>query len=221
MPPFRIKVCGITSPADARLAAEAGADAIGLNFFARSPRCVALDQARAIGNALAGVQMTKVGLFVNHSAEEVCTTFDQLGLDLVQLHGDEPPEFLGQLGGRPAMRAFRVGPDGLAPVFRYLERCQRLGAVPALVLLDTLTKDVYGGSGRTGDWAVLAQYVRPGLPPLVLAGGLTLENVTAAIRAVRPAAVDVASGVEASPGRKDAHRVVQFVSLARAALACL
>jgi phosphoribosylanthranilate isomerase len=219
VPAFQIKICGITNPADALLAAHAGADAIGLNFFARSPRRVELDQALAIADALAGQGVVKVGLFVNHSIEEVCRTFDQLGLDLIQLHGDEPPEFLAELGGRPAMRAFRVGPDGLAPTLDYLERCRRLGAMPALVLLDTLTKGVYGGSGQAGDWAALAQYVRPGFPPLVLAGGLTAENVVPAIRAVRPAAVDVASGVESSPGRKDPRRVVEFVALARAALA--
>ncbi len=219
MPAFQVKVCGITTASDARLTARAGADAIGLNFFVRSPRRVSLDQAREIVAALAGVPITKVGLFVNHSADEVCQTYDQLGLDLVQLHGDETPEFLAQLGGRPVMRAFRVGPEGLVPVLRYLDRCRQLDVMPRFVLLDTMTKGVYGGSGQAGDWSTMAQYARPELPPLVLAGGLTPENVALAIRAVRPSAVDVASGVESSPGRKDPHLVGQFVDLARTAMA--
>jgi phosphoribosylanthranilate isomerase len=219
VPAFQVKVCGITTASDARLTARAGADAIGLNFFARSPRRVTLDQARGIVAVLAGVPITKVGLFVNHAVAEVCLAFDQLGLDLVQLHGDESPEFLTQLGGRPVMRAFRVGPEGLAPVLRYLDRCRQLDVMPQYVLLDTMTKGVYGGSGQAGDWSTMAQYASPGLPPLVLAGGLTPENVALAIRAVRPSAVDVASGVESSPGRKDPHLVGQFVDLARTAMA--
>jgi phosphoribosylanthranilate isomerase len=216
---FQVKVCGITTASDARLTARAGADAIGLNFFARSPRRVTLDQAREIVAAIVGMPVVKVGLFVNHAADAVCQAFDQLGLDLVQLHGDEPPEFLTQLGGRPVMRAFRVGPNGLTPVLDYLDRCRQLGVMPQLVLLDTLTKGVYGGSGQVGDWSTMAAYARPGLPPLVLAGGLTPESVAVAIRAVRPSAVDVASGVESSPGRKDPHLVGQFVDLARTAMA--
>lgn len=219
MPLFQIKVCGITTPDDALLAVEAGADAIGLNFFASSSRRVSLDQAREIGAALSGQPMVRVGLFVNHSADEVRRTFDQLTLDMIQIHGDEPPEFLAALGCGPVMRAFRVGPSGLAPVLEYLDRCRELGSLPALVLLDAHTKDAYGGSGQAGDWATMAEYARPGLPPLVLAGGLTPENVAAAIRAVRPVAVDVASGVEASPGRKHAQQMREFVSRARAAFA--
>jgi phosphoribosylanthranilate isomerase len=214
---FRIKVCGITSVDDARLAVEAGADALGLNFYAKSPRRIGLEMAREITAALAGRCVVRVGLFVNHTADEVCRTFDQLALDLVQLHGDEPPEFLTALGDRPVMRALRVGPAGLAPVLEYLDRCGQLGRMPAWVLLDTFSRQTYGGSGEAGDWNAMAQYARPGLPPLTLAGGLTPENVTAAIRAVHPMAVDVASGVETSPGRKDAQRVRQFVARARAA----
>ena len=105
---FRIKICGITSVEDARAVAAAGADAVGLNFYAKSPRYVTPEKARQIVNALAD-ELVKVGLFVNAAVEEVCETFDQLGLDLIQLHGDEPPTFPARLGGRPVMRAFRLG----------------------------------------------------------------------------------------------------------------
>src|SRR3990172_6068653 len=117
---FRVKICGVLSPEDAAAAANAGADAVGFNFYPQSPRFVMPDRVRQIVDALApGV--VKVGLFVNAPCDEVSRTFDRLGLDLVQLHGDEPPEYLAELSGRPVMRAFRVGPQGLLPVKKYLD----------------------------------------------------------------------------------------------------
>jgi len=218
LPAFRIKICGITSPDDALLAARAGADALGLNFHPSSPRFVEAEIAREIVGVLSGQPVLKVGLFVNHPPEAVARIYDELALDLIQLHGDEPPEYLRHLGGRPVMRAFRVGPAGLGPVIDYLGQCERLRAMPELVLLDTYSGKAYGGSGQTGNWSLLAEYPREELPPVVLAGGLNPDNVAEAIRAVRPMAVDVASGVESSPGRKSAELVVQFVALARATL---
>ena len=214
---FQIKICGITTADDALTVARAGADAIGLNFYPQSPRSVDLEAARRILEIVpAGV--LKVGLFVNSSQEQVCRAFDQLRLDLVQLHGDEPPEFLCRLAERPVMRAFRVGPEGLGPVEDYLEQCRRLNRVPELVLIDSRTKGKYGGTGRVADWSTVACYPRHDWhPPLVLAGGLTPENVAEAIGAVQPAAVDTASGVESSPGRKDESLVVRFVREAREA----
>jgi phosphoribosylanthranilate isomerase len=214
---FHIKICGITRVDDALAAAQAGADAIGLNFYPASPRFVSPAQAEAIVAAeLPGV--VKVGLFVGSDAREVCETFDRLKLDLIQLHGDEPPEYLAHLGGRPVMRAFRLGPAGLSPVVTYLDDCRRLGCLPRLVLLDAYTPGVYGGTGEIADWAVAAEYrAMDQVPPLVLAGGLTPQNVTRAIRSVRPAAVDTASGVESSPGRKDPAAVAAFVRVAREA----
>jgi len=216
---FRVKICGVTNLQDAVLAAAAGAEAIGLNFYPKSPRFVTADLARQIVDALPeGV--VKVGLFVNAGREEVCRQFDELGLDLVQLHGDEPPEFLARLGDRPVIRAFRVGDDGLAPMIRYLAECRRLGSMPRLVLADARVKGLYGGSGEVADWEALKRYPADGsLPPLVLAGGLTPENVGEAVRAVDPAAVDTASGVESSPGRKDPALVRRFVAAALEALA--
>jgi phosphoribosylanthranilate isomerase len=218
---FRVKICGITNVADAQAAVEAGADALGLNFYPRSPRFLAPEKAAEIVAAV-GRRAVKVGVFVNADAREICETFDRLGLDLIQLHGDEPPEMLPELGERPVVRAVRLGPEGLRPVEEYLARCRALGVVPQAVLVDALVEGLYGGSGKTADWAALGRYPTGGtLPPLVLAGGLTPENVAEAIRAVRPAAVDTASGVESSPGRKDPARVAAFVRAAREALAAI
>lgn len=214
---FQIKICGITSVKDALAVARAGADAVGLNFFARSPRYVTPETAGDIvKNLPAGI--VKVGLFVDTPAEEVCRLFDLLGLDLIQLHGDQPPEFLAQLGNRPIMRAFRIGPKGLEPVTEYLAQCRGLVAPPKLVMIDALVEGEYGGTGKIADWATAKQYtVMPDMPPLVLAGGLTPGNVASAIRAVAPTAVDVASGVELRPGRKDAAATEAFVHAARSA----
>lgn len=213
---FRIKICGITTPADAQSAVAAGADAIGLNFFAASPRRVSLEQARPIVAAV-GDRACKVGLFVNHSAAEICQRYDELGLDLVQLHGDEPAELLAALAGRPVMRAFRSGGDFRA-VAAYLARCGELRCLPRLVLVDALSAGRYGGTGVTADWQAIAEHRTSfGEVPLVLAGGLRPDNVAQAIAAVRPDAVDTASGVESSPGVKSPELVRAFVDAARKA----
>jgi phosphoribosylanthranilate isomerase len=218
---FHIKICGITNTDDARAVAQAGADAVGLNFYPKSPRCVPATTARAIAEVLPP-GIVKVGLFVNAELDVVRRTAGEVGLDLVQLHGDEPPEYLGELADAvslPVMRAFRWGPAGLAPIVDYLGECRRLGCLPRLVLVDAYQPGVYGGSGTTADWPAVPAYATvPDLPPLVLAGGLTPENVAGAIAAVHPAAVDTASGVELSPGRKDAALVRAFVLAARAAM---
>jgi phosphoribosylanthranilate isomerase len=211
---FRIKICGITTPDDAVVAARAGADAIGVNFYRPSPRFVA--RPREIVDALpAGVW--KVGVFVNSPPEAACELFDSLGLDLVQLHGDEPPEHLLQLGKRPVLKAFRCGHD-LRNVAEHLQRCEELGCRPAGVLIDAAVPGQYGGTGAAPDWDLIARdRGLLGDLPLVLAGGLRADNVAQAISAVRPTAVDVASGVEASPGRKSPDLVARFVATAREA----
>ncbi|MBN2580783.1 MAG: phosphoribosylanthranilate isomerase [Pirellulales bacterium] len=215
---FQIKICGITDPRDALAAAEAGADALGLNFYKKSPRGITLDVARRILSALPR-ELVKVGVFVNAPAGEVVETFDRLELDLIQLHGDESPAFLPELDGRPVIRAFRLSAGGLSPVVAYLAECEQIGVKPVMVLLDAHRPGQYGGTGETADWATCAEYVkRPGLPPFILAGGLTPLNVAQAVRAVRPDAVDTASGVECSPGRKDPDVVRAFVQAARNAL---
>jgi phosphoribosylanthranilate isomerase len=215
---FHIKICGITTVEDAVMVARAGADAIGLNFYAESPRCVSRERAAEIV-AATPPNVTKVGLFVDAQAREICAAFDDLGLDLIQLHGAEPPDFLRRLGDRPVMRAFRLGPDGLAPIAHYLDECRLLGCLPHLVLLDAFVPGVPGGTGNVADWPAAAQYrAQPGSPPLVLAGGLTAENVAEAVRATGTATVDTASGVESSPGRKDAAKVEAFIREARRAV---
>ena len=214
---FRIKICGITSLEDARVAVEAGADAIGLNFFPQSPRFVAGQQAREIAEAVRG-KAVRVGVFVNSTVEEILRTVETTPLDAIQLHGDEPPEFLPRLAGHAVVRAFRAGPEGLAPLFAFLAACRELESPPHRVLLDSLSKGAYGGTGTLADWQLARLFAEePSAPPLVLAGGLTADNVAAAIRAVRPAGVDTASGVESSPGRKDADLVRRFVAAARVA----
>ncbi len=226
---FRIKICGITTVDDAQAVAQAGADAVGLNFFGKSRRFVEPAQARRIVEALPP-EVVKVGLFVNASQDEVCGTFDSVGLDLVQLHGDEPPDFLARLGGRPILKAFRLGQEDiyygagqldLDTVRRYLDACRERACVPRLVLVDAHVPGAYGGTGRLADWDALESEkqarAQEAFPPLVLAGGLTADNVAEAIQRVRPHAVDTAGGVESAPGHKDAALVERFVRSARAA----
>jgi phosphoribosylanthranilate isomerase len=216
---FTIKICGITTVEDALAVAGTGADAIGVNFYPGSPRCVTLRQARAILEVVPpGV--VKVGVFVDVEAAALCRACDELGLDLLQLHGNEPPARLAELGGRPVMKAFRLGPAGLEPVAEYLRQCRSLGCLPELVLLDAQVPGAYGGTGQVADWAAARRYpAEIGKPPMVLAGGLRPDTVAAAIRATGAAAVDTASGVEARPGRKDLAAVAAFVRTAREALA--
>jgi phosphoribosylanthranilate isomerase len=212
---FRVKICGVTEVADGMAVAACAADAIGLNFFRGSSRYVDPARAAEIVAALpAGVR--KVGVFVNSAADEIRQTVTALSLDLVQLHGDEPPDFLKSLEGLAIVRAFRLGPLGLAVVGHYLAECRRLGVTPAMVLLDVYAPGVYGGTGQTLDWTQIRAYHEfESPPPLVLAGGLTAENVANAITAAAPAAVDTASGVEVCPGRKDAAKVAAFVAAAQ------
>ena len=214
---FRIKICGITRVDDAQLAINAGADAIGLNFYEGSPRFVSHTAAQEIA-AAAGGPVRKVGVFVNAPADVICETFDSLSLDLVQLHGDESPEIISQLGQRPVIRAFRLDAEGLPPILSYLEECRVLDAMPRMVLLDAHQAGQYGGTGQTADWEAARAYGEcPELPPLVLAGGLRADNVSQAIGMVRPAAVDVASGVESAPRKKERQQVEAFVVEARRA----
>jgi phosphoribosylanthranilate isomerase len=218
-PMFHIKICGITTPQDAAMVAGAGADAVGLNFYPQSARSIGPEKAAEI-IAVLPAPVVKVGLFVNAAADHVVRTFDQLGLDLIQLHGNEPPPFLASLDGRPVMRAFRLGPDGLTPIEAYLSECRDLGCSPRLVLIDAYQKGTYGGTGQMADWSLAKTYPAVDLgeyPPLVLAGGLIPDNVGDAIRAVHPLAVDTASGVETSPGVKDADLVASFVQAAAVA----
>ena len=214
---FQVKICGVTNLEDARCCAEAGADAIGLNFYPPSPRCVGVDVARRITLELPAA-IRKVGVFVNASRDEVLRTCDLVGLDTIQLHGDETPQMMAELAGRQLLKAFRCHSDDLRPLTEFLHRCEDLGCRPCGVLIDAYQPNAFGGTGQTANWSLVRGLSELLLDiPIVLAGGLGPENVAAAIEATRPAAVDTASGVESEPGRKDAQRVREFVGNARAA----
>jgi phosphoribosylanthranilate isomerase len=215
---FRIKVCGLTSSTDARAVAHSGVDAVGVNFYEQSRRFVSVATAERILAALPG-GVQRVGVFVNATDDEVCRIFDHLQLDLIQLHGDEPPEYLLSLGDRPVLRAFRLGPRGVGPIVQYLDQCEAGGAMPQALLIDAHQPGAYGGTGVTADWQLLADG-RNDLPalPLVLAGGLNADNVAEAVATVAPHAVDTCSGVESQPGIKDPQLVRRFVAAASIAL---
>jgi phosphoribosylanthranilate isomerase len=206
--PTLVKICGITSPEDARAAAEAGASAIGLVFWSRSPRAVDLPTARRIAAGLSPFVL-RVGVFVDEAPGVIARVADSVGLDLVQLHGDEPPEAIAALPRR-ALKAVRVG-AGFRP-----EDALRYAGHAAGLLFDTGEAGLPGGTGRAFDWTVLAS-VRDRLGFVALAGGLTPDNVATAIRAGRPDAVDVSSGVETAPGRKDPAKMRAFVAAVRSA----
>lgn len=213
---FRIKICGITSAEDARVAVEAGADAIGLNFYSKSPRFVEATAAMECMAAAAAVQ--RVGVFVNAHADEIFQVCSHLDLTANQLHGDEPADFLAASGARPVIRARRMDDRGVAAIAEDLAACKAAGRLPDAVLVDAYTPGRYGGTGETVSWAGLADYRKwLGDVPLILAGGLTPENVAEAIRMVRPYGVDTASGVESSPGVKDHQKMQSFIRAAKAA----
>ena len=203
-----VKICGITSEADALAAAEAGADAIGLMFYEGSPRHVTLEQAKAISAALPQHVM-RVGVFVNAEEAFVHQALTECMLNILQFHGDETPE---ECSRYPVMtlKAFRVqGEETLAELEAYPS---------AGYLLDAYVKDALGGTGATFNWDLAVRAQEFG-KPIFLAGGLTPENVAEAVRKVQPFGVDVSSGVESEPGRKDAEQMRTFVAAAKGALA--
>lgn len=200
---FRIKICGVTCSEDALAVAAAGADCIGLNFYDKSVRYLPPERAAEVVGSIPD-QVLKAGVFVNAPLAEIREWAERFALDFVQLHGDEPPEAIAELADVRVIKAFRLGPEGIAPVAEYLECCYQLAAMPAMVLLDAFQAGAYGGTGRVADWTAAREYHDLGAgPALILSGGLNPENVAAAIAAVQPAAIDLASGVESSPGRKD------------------
>lgn len=203
----RVKVCGITRREDAEAALAAGADALGFMFYAQSPRCLSVEAAAAICRALPPF-VSKVGVFVNSDPAFLREAAERCGLDVLQLHGEESPEYCAQCE-LPVIRAFRVrGAETLATLPGY---------DTAAWLLDSYVPGQRGGTGASFNWDLAAAAVRLGRP-VILAGGLTPENVARAVGQVRPYAVDVSSGVESAPGRKDARRMAAFVSEAKRAL---
>jgi phosphoribosylanthranilate isomerase len=214
---FRIKICGVTTPEDAQLAVRAGADAIGLNFYPGSPRFLSLTLAREIAERVTN-RTEKVGVFVNAQSDVIKKTAEAVGLDVIQLHGDEPPSFLQNVDSPFVIKAFRCRDEGLELISEYLSQCRSAGRLPDAVLLDAYAPGKYGGTGKCIDWPAVRDAGKAmGGIPIVLAGGLTPENVGTAIAAARPAAVDTAGGVEASPGVKDPDKVRRFVAAAQTA----
>ena len=202
----RIKICGITRPGDARAAVANGADAIGLVFYAKSPRAVTVEEARSIV-AVVPPFVSVVALFVDEAADQITRILGSVQIDLIQFHGDEAPEFCRQFG-RPWIKALRVRPQ-----MNLEAQCHRYRNARG-VLLDSWQEGVPGGTGKVFDWQLASNE----LPlPVVLAGGLHADNVGSAIDRVHPAAVDVSGGVEQSPGIKDAEKIRRFVAAVRAA----
>lgn len=200
----KVKICGITSVSDGLAAAAAGADMIGLMFYERSPRHVAWTTAVAIAGALPP-DVVKVGVFVDPAEETVQRAIAECGVTLLQFHGDEPPEFCTQFGVM-SLKAFRV------------RDAASLAALPDYRtdawLLDAFSPAALGGTGEKFNWELALEAKKLGRP-IFLAGGLTPENVAEAVRQVQPFAVDVSSGVESAPGKKDPAKVRAFITAAK------
>ncbi len=202
-----VKICGITNEEDALVAVEAGADAVGFIMYRKSPRYVDAATAKRI-IAMLPPFVVPVGVFVNEEAKVVRDLIDRCGFGLAQLHGDEPASYCQDLG-RPAMKAIRLKDRGtFLAIAEFHGRANIRGFV-----IDAFSDQAYGGTGQTVDWSLAAEVARSS--PVLLAGGLTPDNVAEAIRSVRPYGVDVSSGVEASPGKKDHAKVRAFIQAAK------
>jgi phosphoribosylanthranilate isomerase len=201
----KIKICGITNLADAQLAVELGADALGFIFYPKSPRYIKVTDAANICNALPPF-VTKVGVFVDELEYEIEKALNECLLNALQFHGDEPPGFCQKFAAK-SIKAIRVrGEESLRAAAEY--------DVDAL-LLDTYTDESRGGTGRAFDWSLAVKAKELLSPPIILSGGLTTANVQEAVREVRPYAVDVASGVEREPGSKDPEKLRRFIELCK------
>jgi phosphoribosylanthranilate isomerase len=202
----RVKICGVTNVAEALAAAEAGADMIGLMFYEQSPRCITLQTALEISRALPPFVL-RVGVFVNPAEELVLRALGDCNLSLLQFHGEETSEFCTQFG-LMSMKAFRI---------RDAESLKELPNYQTdAYLLDTYSPGARGGTGEKFNWDLAVEAQKFG-KPVFLAGGLTPENVAEAVRKVRPFGVDVSSGVESSPGKKDHAKIRAFIVAVRAA----
>jgi phosphoribosylanthranilate isomerase len=197
----KIKICGFTDAENAQQAALTGIDAIGLNFYAKSPRHVNIDSAREIVAALPPF-VNKVGLFVNANPSLIDEVLCEVALDTLQFHGDESPSDCAQYE-MPFIKAIRVSPE--VDLIKTANEYSQAGAL----LLDTYQSDFYGGSGKSFDWSLAKIEVDL---PIILAGGLTPDNVSAAIDIAQPYAVDVSSGVESAKGLKDIDKIRAFIS---------
>ncbi|MBN1458708.1 MAG: phosphoribosylanthranilate isomerase [Armatimonadetes bacterium] len=204
----RIKICGITNKEDAEAAVEAGADAIGLNFFAESPRHVTPERAAEI-IAVVSPFVTSVGVFVDTSVNEVRETLRVSGCTVAQLHGAEDQDYLGALAPIPVIKVVRVGNSLETSLFEHYREARA-------ILLDTYVAGQMGGTGQRFDPTLASGLIAEGWR-IIMAGGLTPKNVGEVVAKVRPHGVDVSSGVEIKPGRKDHMKIRQFVAAVRAA----
>jgi phosphoribosylanthranilate isomerase len=202
----KVKICGLTSAADAQAAVAAGADAVGLMFYAGSPRYVSMEAAQGIAAGLPA-SVIRVGVFVDPHPSDVFAAIQLCGLSLLQFHGAETPEFCAQFGVM-TLKAFRVANAGS---LRFLA-----GFQADAFLLDSYCPEMAGGTGQTFNWDLAVQARQFG-KPIFLAGGLTPQNVAEAVRQAQPFAVDVSSGVEQSPGKKDAKKMQDFIAAVRGA----
>ena len=198
-----IKICGITNAIDALGAADAGADALGFVFYRKSPRCVQANVVKSIVAQLPPFVLT-IGVFVNEQASVVRSIMDECGLAFAQIHGDETPSYCETLG-RPVLRALRLRDRS---TFMAMAEYKGRSGVRGFIL-DAFSEAAYGGTGELADWDLAAEAARSF--SFLLAGGLTPDNVTTAIKKVRPYGVDVSSGVEMSPGKKDPAKVQAFI----------
>ncbi len=206
----KIKICGIKTLSDALAAIEAGADYLGFNFYSKSVRYIEKHVCAEITSALKREhpQIKLIGVFVNSSVEEIKDILETCSLDLAQLHGDETPEMVASFNGK-AFKAIRLSTDFVTDSRTTADFAKIRAGLEPTFLVDAAVKGLYGGSGVTADWNGTAELAQK--YPLLLAGGLTPENVAAAIGRVKPWGVDVASGVESEPGKKDASKMMAFV----------
>lgn len=214
----RVKICGVTSQSDAEQAVRLGADTIGLNFYQASPRCIEASTAQLILRELPPF-VAAAGVFVEVPMHEAMERIQDLGrINIIQWHGKnhEPSD----CSPYHLIAAFPVrDAASLQAIQCYLDACRAINRLPSALLLDGYAPGQHGGTGQTAPWHLLASF-QPGVP-IILAGGLTPDNVAEAIRIVRPYGVDVASGVESAPGRKDAEKMRRFIVNAREAAARL
>jgi len=188
------KICGITNLDDANVSVENGASALGFIFYKKSPRAISIKNAKSISKQLSNT-IIRVGVFVNHEKDFINEAISEVPLDMIQLHGDETPDFCNQFDV-PILKALRIKNEASLSVMDQYD--------VAVFLLDTFSNDQYGGTGETFDWSILNRKFKT---PIILSGGLNPENILDAIDAVNPSAVDVNSGVESSPGKKDYNKL--------------
>jgi phosphoribosylanthranilate isomerase len=201
---INVKICGITNISDARVAVESGADALGFNFYPKSKRYVLAEKAREIIQKLPG-EVTRVGVFVNQEIWEVKEIARFCDLNLIQLHGDESPQYCSQFPTSSLIKA--VSPRTEKDIFKLKDYPVRA------ILVDAYEPGCFGGTGKISDWKLAIRIKET--HPLILAGGLNAENIRQAIEAVRPHAVDINSGVEISPGRKDHDKMREIIGIVR------